>query len=117
MPLPQNTNVYIDGTDLQNSVLSYIKCNCQNTSAEYNPAEKKVFLNGSTVNNIERIGSDNYISISASTNTSIQANDTSIFFVELEAFISDTIIAPTPTQINVESIVQNRVTITYTRGE
>ena len=117
IPLPENINIYIDGTDLQNNVVAYIKCYCQNTSTEYDTAEKKVFLNGSMLGGIEKVGSDNYIIISASTASSVQANDPSIFLVEIEAFVDDTSYAPTPTAINVTKIMQDQITLTYTRGQ
>lgn len=117
IPLPENINIYIDGTDLQNNVVAYIKCYCQNTSTEYDTAEKKVFLNGSMLGGIEKVGSDNYIIISASTASSVQANDPSIFLVEIEAFVDDASYAPTPTAINVTKIMQDQITLTYTRGQ
>lgn len=116
VPLPQNTNIYIDGTDLQNNVLSYIKYNCQTTSSEYNTAKNEIYFTGITLTGIEQMGSDRYIHIVTATNAPIQANDAHIFFVELEAFIDDSTYAPTPSAIAVTKIQGNSVTITYTRG-
>lgn len=116
VPLPQNTNIYIDGVNLQNNVLSYIKYNCQTTSLEYNTAKNVVFLIGTALDGIEQMGSDRYVHIVVAANTTIQANDAHIFFVELEAFIDDTTKAPTPSAIAVTKIQGNSVTITYTRG-
>lgn len=116
IPLPQNITIYGDNIHLKNNALSYIKHRCEMTSAGTYGTDTSLVPLGHVLVNIERIGKRSYVSMVAIALPHFYVTKSHSFLVEIEAFVDDRQIAPTPAAIDVTKIIQDQITLTYTRG-
>lgn len=118
IPLPQNINIYSDNIDLKNNVLSYIKHNCEMTSIKIfdDTNDTEFTLIGNSLIDIACIGGRMYVDIVAIALPYYLPTKSYNFLVEIEAFVEDRQSAPTPATIDVTKIIQDQITLTYTRG-